>query len=82
MRRSMTSPRMVTGGFRLRLTRLRTRDSHDASGSDSGSGVIFGALARSGHTDPGLSVRVSVAYSFLQRVLSIEIGIWTCGRYA
>jgi hypothetical protein len=70
MRRAMTSPRVVTGGFRLRLAR-RTRISHSAYGSGSGSGVIFGAFARSGHTDPGFSVRASIAYSFLQRVLDV-----------
>jgi hypothetical protein len=58
------------------------RRAHDGSGSGSGSGVIFGALARSGRTTPGLSVRASVAYSFLQRVLSIEKRSGTCGRPA
>jgi|SwirhisoilCB1_FD_contig_41_1061883_length_797_multi_2_in_0_out_0_1 hypothetical protein len=43
--------------------------------SGSGSGVIFGALARSGRTTPGLSAHASVAYSFLQRVLSVVVGI-------
>lgn len=72
MRRSMTSPRKVTGGFRLRLAR-RTRASRGANGSGSGSGVIFGAFARSGSTSPGLSVRANLAYSFLQRVLWLLI---------
>lgn len=65
----MTPPRKITGGFRLRLPAPEAiRYVAACGGSGSGSGVIFGALARSGRTSPGLSVRASGAYSFLQRV--------------
>ena len=49
----VTPPRKITGGFRLRLPAPEaTRCVAASGGSGSGSGVIFGALARSGSHQP------------------------------